>query len=92
MNYFENLENLSLNELRELRTKIDSIYTLKLKMASIVNADNLTVGVEVKYVGGTNKIKGETFIVEKIKQVNALCKSTITGVRWNIKLANLQTI
>lgn len=92
MKTFENLENLSLDELRELRTKIDAIYTLKLKMASIINADNLTVGVEVKYVGGTNKIKGETFIVQKIKQVNALCKSTVNGALWNIKLANLQTV
>lgn len=92
MKTFENLENLSLYELRELRTKIDAIYTLKLKMASIINADNLTVGVEVKYVGGTNKIKGETFIVQKIKQVNALCKSTVNGALWNIKLANLQTV
>ncbi|MCP4054584.1 MAG: hypothetical protein GY739_16290, partial [Mesoflavibacter sp.] len=55
-----------------------------------INLDILKIGMRVEYIGGTNKIKAETFTIEKINRVNVLCKSDITGQLWNIKPANLR--
>jgi len=84
------LNQLSLTELRDLSKRVQEMYSLKLKMEGMVNAETLKVGMTVKYVGGSSKIKNETFVIEKIKSVNALCKSNITGTKWNIKLANIE--
>ena len=84
------LNQLSLSELRDLNKRVQEIYSLKLKMECMVNAETLKVGTTVRYIGGKNKIKNETFILEKINNVNAVCKSNITGTRWNIKLANIE--
>ena len=48
--------------------------------------------MRVQYVGGSTKLKNETFILEKINKVNGVCKSEITGIRWNIKLANIEEL
>lgn len=84
------LNQLSLSELRDLSKRVHEMYTLKLKMEGMVNAETLKVGRTVRYIGGKNKIKNETFVIEKINNVNAVCKSNTTGIRWNIKLANIE--
>jgi len=84
------LSQLSLDELRELNHQVMEVYSLKVKMNSLFNKNALNVGMTVRYVGGKNKIQNETFVIEKIMNVNARCKSNVTGVKWNIKLANLE--
>ena len=84
------LNKLSVSELRELRNRVSEMLQLKMQLEGKLNKDALQVGMTVHYIGGKNKIKNETFVVEKIKNVNALCKSNATGTRWNINLANIE--
>jgi hypothetical protein len=84
------LNKMSLSELRDLSKRVREMYALKLKMEGMINAETLKVGMIVRYIGGKNKIKDETFLLEKINNVNAVCKSNVTGMRWTIKLANIE--
>jgi len=84
------LNSLTLTELRDLSKRVQEMYALKLRMDGMVKAESLKVGMTVRYIGGKNKIKNETFLLEKINNVNAVCKSNSTGTRWNIKLANIE--
>jgi len=84
------LNNLSISELKDLRNKVTEMLSLKMQIAGRINADFLSKGMTVKYVGGTNKIKNERFKILKINKVNAQCKSFSTGITWNIKLANIE--
>jgi len=84
------LNKLSVSELRDLRNRVTEMLKLKLHIEGRINADSLTVGSTVKYIGGTNRIKDERFKLLKINKVNAVCKSLSTGTTWNIKLANIQ--
>jgi hypothetical protein len=84
------LNKLSVTELRELRNRVTEMLQLKMQLEGKLNKDTLQVGMTVRYIGGKNKIKNETFVIEKIKSVNALCKSNTTGTKWNINLANIE--
>jgi hypothetical protein len=84
------LNKLSLSELRDLRNRVTEMLSLKMQIEGKINADSLKIGMTVKYIGGTNKIKDEKFKVVKINKVNAQCKSYSTGIAWNIKLANIE--
>ena len=88
----EQLNKLSIEELRDLNSRVVQIIKLKLSILSTVNADKIKVGMTVKYIGGTNKIKNEKFEVVKIKKTNALCVSNLTGISWNIRMANIEPI
>lgn len=46
----------------------------------------------LKEKGTSPKIKDEKFLLEKINKKNGFCKSLITGVRWNINLANIEMV
>jgi len=84
------LNKLSIAELRDLRNRVTEMLSLKMQIEGKINADTLSVGMPVKYIGGTNKIKDEKFKVLKINKVNVQCKSYSTGITWNIKLANVK--
>jgi hypothetical protein len=84
------LNKLSVAELRELRNRVTEMLQLKMQLEGKLNKDTLQIGMTVRYIGGKNKIKNETFVIEKIKSVNALCKSNVTGTKWNINLANIE--
>ena len=84
------LNKLSVAELRELRNRVAEMLQLKMQLEGKLNKDTLQIGMTVRYIGGKNKIKNETFVIEKIKSVNALCKSNVTGTKWNINLANIE--
>ena len=86
----QELNDLSISELRDLRNRVTEMLSLKMQIEGKINADSLKVGMTVKYIGGTNKIKNEKFKVLKINKVNAQCKSYSTGITWNIKLANIK--
>ena len=84
------LNKMSVAELRELRNRVTEMFQLKMQLEGKLNKDTLQIGMTVRYIGGKNKIKNETFVIEKIKSVNALCKSNVTGTKWNINLANIE--
>lgn len=88
----QELNNLSLSELRELNKKVVEMMRLKQSVAARLNADALCIGMTVRYSGGSEKIKDEQFKVEKINRTNAVCKSLVTGTSWNINLANIEPI
>lgn len=86
------LKSLSTEELINLNKQVVEMIKLKRRMDGVAVMQNLELGMEVRYVGGTNKIKNETFTVKKIKRVNVLCESNITGDLWNIKPVNLEQV
>jgi len=83
------LNQLTVAELKELRNRLTEILQLKLQIVGQLNKDKLCVGMKVECVGIATKIKRETFIIEKIKNVKATCKSTITGIKWEIPLSHI---
>jgi hypothetical protein len=84
------LNKMSVAELRELRNRVTEMLQLKMQIEGKLNKDFLKTGMTVKYIGGRDKIKNETFVVERINRVNAVCKSNVDGRRWNINIANIQ--
>jgi hypothetical protein len=84
------LNKLSVAELRELRDRVTEMLQLKMQIEGKLNKDVLKFGMTVKYIGGRDTIKNETFIVEKINKVNAVCKSNVDGRRWSINIANIE--
>lgn len=85
------LNKLSITELRSLKNQVNEMLQLKMQIEGKLNKDILKVGMNVKYLGNRNKIKNETFIIEKINKVNAICKSNVNGIRirWSINIANI---
>ena len=86
------LNQLSILELRDLNKRVVEMMKLKMQIEGRLNADNLEVGMTVKYKGSTTKLLSEKFIIQKISKVNAQCKNIRTGVIWNIKLCNIEPI
>lgn len=86
------LKNLSTKELLDLNKRVVEMIKLKRRIEGVDMMQELEPGMTVKYVGGTNKIKNETFTVKKIKRVNVLCESNVSGGLWNIKPANLEIV
>lgn len=84
------LNNLSIQELRELNKKVVEMLKMKLQIEGKINSDNLRIGMIVKYKGSSEKLKDDKLEIKKISKVNAQCKSLTTGIVWNIKLANIQ--
>lgn len=84
------LNQLSILELRELNRKVVEMIKLKMRIEGTINSDNLQKGMTVKYKGFSDKLQGQTFIIEKIGKVNAQCKNLSDGKIWNIKLANIE--
>jgi len=88
----EELNKYSLADLRQLHFKVVEMIRLKSSIEARLNADNLEAGMTVRYKGTSSKIKDEKFLLEKINKKNGVCKSLITGVRWNINLANIEMV
>lgn len=88
----EQLNGMSLSELRELHKKVAEMIQLKQMVAAKLNADKLEPGMTVRYKGTSAKVKDEKFLLEKINKKNGVCKSLATGVRWNINLANIEEV
>lgn len=84
------LNKLSLTELRELHSKVFEMIKLKKAIEGRLNADNLEVGMIVRYKGAKDKLKDEKFEIIKISKVNAICQSLLNSQKWNINLANIE--
>ena len=88
----EQLNALSVAEILKVSKMLREAYRLKTRVEAVINSQNLSVGMTARYVGAKDRIKDETFTIEKINTVNASCVSNKTGIRWNIKIANLQPV
>jgi hypothetical protein len=86
------LNQLSITELRELAARVNETYKRKMAIECMINAGNIEKGMTVEYIGSNCSISNEHFIVEKVNTVNATCKNTITGIRWDLKLANIKQV
>lgn len=62
------LNNLSISELRELNRKAVEILKLKIQLEAKINSENLAVGMIVKYTGTSTKVKFNEFEVKKINR------------------------
>lgn len=84
------LNEMSLSELRELSGRISNMIKLKSQIQGAINLDAISLKMRVQYIGIMDKLKQDTFIVEKINKVNVVCKSETTGQMWNIKPWNIR--
>ncbi len=84
------LNLLSIEELRELNHRVCEMIRLKQQIEGKLNADNLEIGMTVKFVGYDKRIKDQIFTVLKINKTRAQCKNHNTGVVWNLILANIK--
>jgi hypothetical protein len=90
MKTLNELNNLSISELRELNKKTVEILRLKIQLEAKINSENLAVGMIVKYTGTSTKVKFNKFEVKKINRTKAECKCLMTNQIWTISLANLE--
>jgi hypothetical protein len=84
------LNQLSIIELRALNHKVCEMIRLKQQIEGKMNADNLKIGMPVKFTGDDKRIKNQKFTVLKINKTRAQCKNHITGAVWNLTLANIE--
>lgn len=86
----QELNKLSVAELRELRNRVAEMLQLKMQLEGKLNKDTLQVGDTVEYIGSLNKLKGSNLTIEKINRISATCKVYPTGAMWKINLANIR--
>ena len=88
----QELNQLSIAELKELNSKVVAIIRLKQQVESTLNADNLSVGMIVGTKSSNEKLANSKFIIEKINKKNAVCQDVNTKTLWNLILCNLYEI
>jgi len=84
------LMNLSIEELRDLNTRLVEVLKLKKQTIAFVNKETLSKGMMAEYVGTSTNIHCKEFEIIKINRTKAECKCLHTGKYWNIQLANLK--
>ena len=84
------LMNLSIEELRDLNTRLVEVLKLKKQTVAFVNKETLTKGMIAEYVGTSTNIHHKEFEIVKINRTKAECKCVVTGKLWNIQIANLK--
>ena len=77
------LNNLTLNELLDLNSKVVKLIKLKRKIEGAINLVSLKEGMSVEYVSRSN-LSGRMFTIKKINRVNVVCEDKLTGQLWNI--------
>ncbi len=89
----ENLNQLSIQELKNLNREVVAMIKHKVRVAGSLNAQKLRIGMNVKYTGHLDlRISGHEFKIERLGSVNAKCRDLKTGLGWNINLANISPI
>lgn len=86
------LINLSIEELRDLNTRLVEVLKLKKQTIAFVNKETLSKGMVAEYVGTSTNIHYKEFEIVKINRTKAECKCVITGKLWSIQIANLKPI
>ena len=84
------LMNLSIEELRDLNTRLVEVLKLKKQTIAFVNKETFTKGMIAEYVGTSTNIHYKKFEIVKINRTKAECKCVVTGKLWNIQIANLK--
>ena len=84
------LMNLSIEELRDLNTRLVEVLKLKKQTIAFVNKETLTKGMIAEYVGTSTNIHYKKFEIVKINRTKAEFKCVVTGKLWNIQIANLK--
>lgn len=84
------LMDLSIDELRDLNTRLVEVLKLKKQAIAFVNKETLTKGMIAGYVGTSTNIHYKYFEIMKINRTKAECKCVVTGKLWNIQISNLK--
>lgn len=84
------LMNLSIEELRDLNTRLVEVLKLKKQTVAFVNKETLSKGMIAEYVGTSTNVHYKEFEIVKINRTRAECKCVVTGKLWNIQIANLK--
>ena len=84
------LMNLSIEELRDLNTRLVEVLKLKKQTVAFVNKETLSKGMIAEYVGTSTNVHYKEFEIVKINRTKAECKCVVTGKLWNIQIANLK--
>ena len=84
------LMNLSIEELRDLNTRLVEVLKIKKQSIAFVNKETLSKGMIAEYVGNSTNIQYKEFEIVKINRTKAECKCVMTGKLWTIQIANLK--
>jgi hypothetical protein len=84
------LMNLSIEELRDLNTRLVEVLKIKKQSIAFVNKETLSKGMIAEYVGTSTNIHYKEFEILKINRTKAECKCVMTGKLWTIQIANLK--
>lgn len=84
------LMNLSIDELRDLNSRLIEVLKLKQQNIAFLNKEKLSKGMIAEYVGNSTNVRYKEFEILKINRTRAECKCVKTGKLWNIQIANLQ--
>ena len=84
------LMNLSIEELRDLNTRLVEVLKLKKQTVAFVNKETLSKGMIAEYVGNSTNVHFKEFRIIKINRTKAECKCIVTGKLWTIQICNLK--
>lgn len=85
----EQLNAMSVLELRELNSRIIAYIKLKNEIANKENAVKITPGMTVKIKTNNPELINATFELQKINKKYAVCKDIVTNKKWNVLICNV---
>jgi hypothetical protein len=85
----EQLNQMSITELRELNSRCIAYIKLKNEIANKENAGKIAAGMTVRINTNNPELIGSTFILQKINKKFAVCKDINTNKTWNVLICNV---
>jgi len=85
----EQLNEMSVTELRELNSRVIAYIKLKNEIACKLNAGKIAPGMTVGIKTKNPELMGHKFLLEKINKKFAVCKDIVTSKTWNVLICNV---
>jgi len=85
----EQLNLMSVLELRELNSRVIAYIKLKNEFANRENASKISVGMTVRVRSNRPELINSTFTLEKINKKYAVCRDIATKQTWNVLICNV---
>ena len=85
----EQLNAMSVTDLRELNSRIIAYIKFKNSMASSENKSKISVGMTVTIKTNNPLLLDSVFTLEKINKKYAVCRDINTQQTWNVLICNV---
>ena len=85
----EQLNAMSVTDLRELNSRIIAYIKFKNSMASSENKSKISVGMTVTIKTNNPLLLDSVFTLEKINKKYAICRDINTQQTWNVLICNV---